>query len=132
MERFGLSSGERLKNRIDFENLYTTGKVILSNDKKIKAVYLFEKVTDSGNIKTAAVVSGKAGNAVWRNRLKRLLRTSYRQNKKNLYDLCLLKKIVLKIIFSPYHFNEKNNKLVMLNDIMPGVKDVLYKIERSL
>ena len=132
MKRFGLSSVERLKSRIDFEKLYTSGKVILSMNKKIKAVYLIEKVTGSGNIKIATVVSGKAGNAVWRNRLKRLLRTSYRQNKKNLYALCLLKKIVLKIIFSPYHFNEKNNKLVMLDDIIPGVKDVLFKIERSL
>lgn len=132
MERFGLSSGERLKSRIDFENIYTSGKVILSNDKKIRAVYLIEKGRDSGNIKIAAVVSSKAGNAVWRNRLKRLLRSSYRQKKENLYNLCLLKKIVLKIIFSPYHFNEKNNKLVMLDDIIPGVKDVLFKIERSL
>ncbi len=132
MERFGLSSGERLKSRVDIEKLYTSGKIILSNDKKIRAVYLIERERDSGNIKIAAVVSSKAGNAVWRNRLKRLLRTSYRQKKENLYNLCLLKKIVLKIIFSPYHFNEKNNKLVMLNDIIPGVKDVLFKIERSL
>ncbi len=132
MERFGLSSGDRLKSRIDFEKLYTSGKVILSNDKKIRAVYLIEKGRDSGNIKIAPVVSSKAGNAVWRNRLKRLLRTSYRQKKENLYNLCLEKKIVLKIIFSPYHFNEKNKKLVMLYDIIPGVQDVLFKIERSL
>jgi ribonuclease P protein component len=132
LDSFGLSTREKLKSRIEFENLYTSGKVVLSKDKKIKAVYLIEKDTSSGKIKIAAVVSGKAGNAVWRNRLKRLLRTSYRLNKVKLYNLCKLKKIVLKIIFSPYHFNEKNNKQVMLNDIMPGVKDVLYIIERNL
>lgn len=132
MDSFGLSTREKLKSRIEFEKLYTSGKVVLSKDKKIKAVYLFEKDTGSGEIKIAAVVSGKAGKAVWRNRLKRLLRTSYRLNKVKLYNLCTLKKIVLKIIFSPYRFNEKNNKQVMLDDIMPGVKDVLYNIERNL
>lgn len=132
MKRFGLSSGERLKSRIDFEDLYSSGKVIFSYDKKIKAVYQVQKSSGSGKIKIAAVISGKAGKAFWRNRLKRLIRTSYRLNKENLLNLCLLKNIVLKIIFSPYRFNEKNNRLVILEDLMPGMKDVLYKIESSL
>ena len=132
MKRFGLSSGERLKSRIDFENLYTSGKVIFSHDKKIKAVYLAEKNSGFGKIKISAVVSGRAGKAFWRNRLKRLIRTSYRLNKENLLNLCLQKNIVLKIIFSPYRFNEKKNRLVILEDIMPGIKDVMYKIESGL
>lgn len=131
-ERFGLSAGERLKSRIDFDNLYKSGKIIISNDRRIKAVYVIEIGAASGKIKVAAAVSGKAGNAVWRNRLKRLLRTSYRLNKQNLHKLCFLKKVILKIIISPYHLNEKNNKHIMLNDIMPGVMNVLFKIERCL
>jgi len=132
LKRFGLSSGERLKSRVDFEELYGSGNVIFSGDKKIKAVYLIEKSSGKGSVKIAAVVSGKAGKAFWRNRLKRLLKTSYRLNKENLLSLCLLKNIELKIIFSPYRFNEKNNRLVMLKDIMPGMPDVLYKIESGL
>jgi ribonuclease P protein component len=132
LERFGLPAGERLKSRIDFDNLYKSGKVILSDDRRIKAVYLIEKETASGKVKIAAAVSGKAGNAVWRNRLKRLLRTSYRLNKENLYNLCLLKKIILKIIISPYHLSQKKNKTILLDDIMPGVINVLFKIERCL
>ncbi len=132
MKRFGLSSGERLKSRVDFEELYVSGNVIFSCDKKIKAVYLVKDGTGKGRVKIAAVVSGKTGKAFWRNRLKRLLKTSYRLNKENLLNLCLLKNIVLKIIFSPYRFNEKNNRLVTLEDIMPGMKDVLNKIESSL
>ncbi len=132
MKRFGLPSGERIKNRTDFENLYGSGSVIISEDKKIKAIYLLEKNAGCGNIKIAAVVSSKAGNAVWRNRLKRLIRVSYRLNKENLFNLCLLKNFVLKIIFSPYRFNEKNNRFVMIDDIMPGMRDILVRIERSL
>jgi ribonuclease P protein component len=131
LKRFGLPAGERIKSRTDFENLYRSGKIIISHDKKIKAVYLINKA-EHGDIKIAAVVSSKAGNAVWRNRIKRLIRVSYRQNKENLFNLCLLKNLVLKIIFSPYRFNEKNNSLVIIDDVMPGMKDVLFKIERSL
>ncbi len=132
MKRFGLPAGERIKSRTDFEKLYGSGRVIISNDKKIKAVYRLDKQSETGNIKIAAVASSKAGNAVWRNHVKRLIRVSYRLNKENLFNLCLLKNLVLKIIFSPYRFNEKNNRLVMIDDILPGVKDVLVKIERSL
>ena len=132
MKRFGLSAGERIKSKKDFDQIYNSGKVIFSDNRKIKAIYLIEKTHSAGNIKIAVAVSGKAGKAVWRNRLKRLLRTSYRLNKENLLNLCLLKKIVLKIIFSPYQMNEKNNRSIKLNEIMPGVKNVLFQIERSL
>lgn len=132
MKRFGLSAGERIKSKIDFDKLYSSGKVIFSKDRKIKAIYLIEKNITAGNIKIAVAISSKAGKAVWRNRLKRLLRTSYRLNKENLLNLCLLKNNVLKIIFSPYQFNEKNNRKILLDDVMGGVKDVLFQIERSL
>ncbi len=132
MKRFGLPAGERIKSRTDFEKVYGSGWVIISEDKKIKAVYLLDKNAGSGNIKIAAVISSKAGNAVWRNRVKRLIRVSYRVNKENLFNLCLVKNFVLKIIFSPYRFNKKNNQLIVIDDIMPGIKDVLGKIERSL
>jgi ribonuclease P protein component len=130
--RFKLSAGERLKSRTDFEKVYSSGRVVFSDNKNIKAVYLIEKVSEPGKIKIATAVSGKAGKAVWRNRLKRLLRTSYRLNKENLLNICLQKKIVLKIIFSPYRFQESKNRVVMLKDIMPGMKDVLLKIERKV
>ena len=132
MKRFGLPAGERIKSRTDFENIYGSGRVIISNDKKMKAVYLIDKQSETGNIKIAAVASSKAGNAVWRNHVKRLIRVSYRLNKENLFNLCLLKNLVLKIIFSPYRLNEKTSRLVMIDDLLPGVKDVLVKIERSL
>jgi len=132
LKRFGLSAGERIKSKVDFDKLYSTGKVILSGDRKIKAVYLVEENSISGNIKIAVAISSKTGKAVWRNRLKRLLRTSYRLNKEKLLNLCISKKIVLKIIFSPYQFNEQNNRDVTLNEVMTGTEDILMQLERSL
>ena len=132
MKRFGLPAGERLKSRTDFENLYTSGKIIFSADKKLKAIYSIDNHSGNGVVKIGVAVSSKAGQAVWRNRIKRLIRTSYRLNKEKLVDICKLKNFILKIIFSPVHFNEKKNKQIVLNDIMPGVKDLLLQIERSL
>jgi ribonuclease P protein component len=132
VKSFGLSYRERIKSRSEFEKLFASGKVIFSRDKKIKALYLVQETAEQGIVKIAAVVSSKSGNAFWRNRLKRLIKTSYRLNKESILSSCLLKKLILKIIFSPNRFNEKNNEFVMLEDIMPGIKDILYKIERSL
>lgn len=132
MKRFGLSAEERIKSKVDFDNLYSSGKIIFSNDRQIRAIYLIEKNVAVGNIKIAVAVSRKAGKAVWRNRLKRLIRASYRLNKETLFSLCLLKKYVLKIIFSPYLFNEKTKRKIIKDDVVPGIQDVLFKIERSL
>ncbi|HSD62825.1 MAG TPA: ribonuclease P protein component [Ignavibacteriaceae bacterium] len=132
MKRFGLSAEERIKSKIDFDMLYSAGKVIFSDNRKIKAIYLVKKNNSEGNIMITVAVSSKAGKAVWRNRLKRLFRAAYRLNKENLLKLCLLKNIVLKIIFSPNQINEKNHPKIKLNDIMPGVKDILFQLERSL
>jgi ribonuclease P protein component len=132
LKRFGLSAGERIKSKVDFDKLYSTGKVILSGDRKIKAVYLVEENSISGNIKIAIAISSKTGKAVWRNRLKRLLRTSYRLNKERLLNLCISKKILLKIIFSPYQFNEQNNRDVALDEVIIGTEDILMQLERRL
>lgn len=131
MKRFGLSAEERIKSKIDINELYSAGKIIFSANRKIKAIYLVEKNNFEGKIVIAVAVSSKAGKAVWRNRLKRLLRTAYRLNKESLFKLCLLKKVVLKIIFSPGQLNEKNYQNIKLNDVMPGVKDVLFQLESS-
>jgi ribonuclease P protein component len=132
LKRFGLSAEERIKSRTEFDKLYSSGKVIFSKNRKIKAIYLVEKSNFGGIIKIAVAVSSKTGKAAWRNRVKRLLRTSYRLNKESLLNLCSLKKVVLKIIFTPYQINEKNNRKVILNDVMTGIEDVLFQIERSI
>jgi ribonuclease P protein component len=132
LKRLGLSTGERIKRKADFRKLYNSGKVVFSDDKKLKAIYLVEKSSEPGKTQVAVTVSSKAGKAHWRNRIKRLLRSAYRLNKENIVNLCLSNNILLKIIFSPYRFNESKNRVLKLEDILPGMKDVLLKIGSNL
>lgn len=132
MKRFGLSAGERIKKKKDFELIYSSGSIIISSDQKIKAIYIKDKNNPNSGVTIAAAVSKKAGIAVWRNRMKRMIRESYRLNKKILTDICLQKNVLLKIVFSPNALNERNNKKIKLNDIMPGVLDIMLKLKSEM
>ena len=128
MKKFGLSAHEKIKSRKDFEELYSKGKTLFSSTKKIKAVYIIDQNPNEPGVKISIAVSHKSGNAVWRNRVKRLLKESYRLNKhiiiKNTKDLGFL----IRIIFSPYSINMRSNKNIYLNDIMPDVIDIMSRI----
>lgn len=132
MKKFGLSRVERIKKETDFRQVYSVGKVIYSDDQKLKVSYFPERNSEQAGIKIAAAVSKKAGNAVWRNRVKRLLRESYRLNKEILTANCSEKAICLKIIFSPNNLNQKKQKKLKLDDIRPAVVDLMNKINSRL
>lgn len=132
MKRFGLSANERIKSRKDFETIFSVGKTVFSSDKKIKAIYIIEVQNEQPGVKIAAAVNRKAGNAVWRNRIKRLLKEAYRQNKTVLINNCNKKKIFLKIVFSPGLINQKKNKIIKLSEIMPGFLEIMTKLNSSL
>ena len=129
MKRFGLSSEERIKSRKDFQQIYSSGKIFFSNQKIIKALFIIEENSKLPGVKIAAAVFKKAGSAVWRNRLKRLIRESYRLNKEILLGSAQEKKLLLKIVFSPNLFYQKKNKNLKLKTIMPEVVDIMLKIK---
>lgn len=131
MKRLSFGKNERIKEKKLFENLYASGKVSFSSDKKIKAVYFFIEDSNVRLPKVAVAVSKKAGNAFWRNRVKRLLREAYRLNKLPISTFCIEKKNQLFIIFSPYQLNQKENKTIKLFEIMPGVQEILSYIIRN-
>ena len=133
MKQFGLPSIERIKRKKDFELIYSSGKTVISQKKTLKAVYLFFGNENSViPAKIACAVSRKSGNAVWRNRVKRLLRESYRLNKEILAGFCLHNNLNVLVVFSPYILNQKMNRVVSLKDIMPEVLDVMNKIKASV
>ena len=131
MKRYGLSPKERIKSKKNIDQIFSSGKILISEDHRIKAVYLIDKEAEESGVKIAAVVSKKNGNAVWRNRVKRLIKTSYRMNKERLVNFCRKKRILILIVFSAFSVTERLNKKIEIKDIMPGIDEILNRIESS-
>ena len=128
MKKFGLSKKERIKKKKDFEQIYSSGLVTFSKNKKIKILYLFEENSEYPGVKAAFAVSKKAGKAVWRNRVKRLLRESFRLNKKILSEFHSGQNVLLKLVISPSTINQRDNNSIKLSDVMPEVMEALLNI----
>jgi len=122
---------ERLKGKSDLDAVYKKGRTIISTDKKLKAILLSSE-SRVNKIRAAITVSSKAGNSVWRNRIKRIIRESIRQEKDFLKDQININKQELSIIFSPYRLNQRNFNQVFLKDIKPAVTDILNKITKTI
>ena len=132
MKHFSLSSEERIKKRNDFELIFSSGKLVYSSGRVLRAHYLIEQNTEKCGVIIAPVVSKKLGNAVWRNKVKRLIKESYRLNKEILTEISLKKSVLLKIIFSPNILNGKKNKILSYNEIMPHIFEIMTKIASRL
>lgn len=132
MKQFSLSKNERVKLKRDFQKIYSQGNLLLSSQGKIKVNYYIESSVNDGGIKAAFVVSKKAGNAVWRNRVKRIFREAYRCNKGSLNEICCSKNLLLLLSFSPYKLNQKQNKKIKLDFILHDFIDLLQKVKSKV
>ncbi|HVO74693.1 MAG TPA: ribonuclease P protein component [Ignavibacteriaceae bacterium] len=130
-KRFGLSRYERIKSKKDFEKIFSEGEILFSSDKKIRALYIIEQKPPAAGIKIGTAVKKQYGNAVWRNRIKRLLKESFRLNKDGLVSSCTEKNILIKIIFA-FIQSSSDLKTPRLMDIMPGVLEVMYILRKRL
>lgn len=128
MKKFGLSAQEKIKSRKDFEELYSKGIILFSSTKKIKAIYIIDQNSIKPGVKISVAIGHKSGNAVWRNRVKRLLRESFRLNKNIIMKKAEELRLFIRIIFSPYSINMRKNKSIYLKDIMPDVIDIMSRI----
>ena len=132
MKKFGLSSSERIKSKKEFDLVYSSGETFYSASNRLKVSFFIGRDSEEPGVKTAFTVSRKAGIAVWRNRFKRILRTSYRLNKHDLINVCGIKKIKLLLVFSSNFFNQQKNSKIGLNDVMPEVIELMNRIKEKL
>ncbi len=129
MKVYDLPEEERIKHKKEFDLVYSSGNIIYSSNKKIKATYCFLKEETNPGVKVAFAIYKKAGNAVWRNRVKRLLREAYRLNKLSLLSECKNKGKKLLLVFSPHSINKKKFPKIYLKDIAPEVLDILNRLQ---
>ncbi|MFA7229149.1 MAG: ribonuclease P protein component [Melioribacteraceae bacterium] len=132
MKQFGLSSKERIKSKNEFELVYSAGEIAFSSSQKFKAVFFIQRESEASGIKAAFAVSRKSGNAVWRNRVKRLFRESFRQNKKELKESVELNRVSLLIVFSPNAVNQTNRKKIFLKEVFPEIVDLMNQIRAKI
>jgi len=132
LKSFSLNRNERVKKKKDFNKVYNSGKIIFSSDLLLKLHYYINKNEEYNGVKIAASLSKKTGKAVWRNRVKRLIKESYRLNKKRLVEKASENNVELLLIFSPNRLSEKKNKKLYLKDIMNGVVDLINKVADNI
>lgn len=132
MKQFGLSKKERIKRKKEFDFIFSNGEIIFSSNQTFKAVFYLKKETEQAVLQAAFAVSKKAGIAVWRNRIKRLMRESFRLNKNILLPFVQEKKTSVQIIFLPNSVNFKKNKKIYLNEVLPQIVEIMNKIKDKI
>jgi len=120
---------EWLKNDKDFELVYKQGRTIISDDKKLKARYLFIDRIENIKVKAGLSVISKKGNSVWRNRVRRILRESLRKEIEKLLAITKQKNADLLIIFSPYSIDQNNSRKIYFRDINIPVLEILNRLK---
>ncbi len=131
MKVFSLNKSERIKEKKIFEQLYKSGKTVLLKNNSLKIIYLAEK-SDKSCVKIAVGISKKAGNSVWRNRLKRLIRNAYRLNKLQLIELAKRKRMRIFILFSSVSLNQSASPKLKYKEIENQVISLLSMIVKKL
>jgi ribonuclease P protein component len=131
VKKFSLSKNERIKEKKIFDKLFKSGKTVLSQDKSLKAIYLTE-ISEIPCVKIAVGVSRKIGNAVWRNRLKRLIRNAYRLNKLDIVQLAEQKKISIYILFSSVLLNQSVHPKLKYSEIQLQIVSLLKTIQNKI
>ena len=123
---------KRIKAGKEFESVYKEGKTVLSEDGKIKAKYIIASARGNFEIRYGITVSSLRGNAVWRNKFKRLIRESMKDAVKIYDNTNMWKGKRLLIILSPKELSEKNYKKLFLNDVKPSVMNLFSELRKKL
>ncbi len=125
MKRFSLSRNERIRGKKAFSELFNKGTSIVSGDHKIRVVYIISGKEFPNPVMFAVAVPKRNGNAVWRNRIKRLIRESYRLHKHGLISACEKAGKTIQVVFLPVTLTRMKNPRPEISDIEPAVVQLL-------
>lgn len=131
MKLFSLSKGERIKEKKNIQLLFQNGSSVFSSKNSLKAIYLIKDSKEPG-VKIAVGVSHKSGKAVWRNRLKRIIRNAYRLNKIPLIKSARENNKQVLILFVSSGYSELRNRRLNNQEITEEVKSILGKLEKNI
>lgn len=131
MKVFGLSKQERLNKKKEFELVYSAGQTVYSRNRKLKATFVVLNTETESGVRIAAGVFKKSGNAVWRNRVKRLIKESYRLNKQKLNAKCQENQKQVLVVFSLYSINKRKCSKPKLDTIIFDVVELIEQIIKA-
>ena len=120
-----------LKAGSGFELVYEKGKVLISQDKKLKVKYILNSEDKEHNIKIGLSISSKKGNSVWRNRIRRIIKEALQTSEDLLKDISQQVNTGLWMVFSPHIIDQTNNKKIFLKDIQPPIRDLLVRLKNK-
>jgi ribonuclease P protein component len=115
---FSLGKAERIKSHAIFNELFLKGRSV--HGQLIKVIYTITDYNEKYPVKAAFVVPKRnIRNAYMRNRIRRLMKESYRKNKKVLYDRTgqLKKGIQVAFVFngtSAISYAETEEKIIVI------------------
>lgn len=123
---------ERIKSKKEIDLIFSKGQILLSSDKKLKATCLVIKSPRKINIKTLFAVSKKAGNAVWRNKIKRLMRIAFHTNASWLSLKAHQRNSSLDVVLSTFGLNKIKFPNPKLSTIVISMNDLCKKLDLIL
>ncbi len=136
MHRFRFPRSEKIKSKKIFERTLLFGNKISSKSNKLKCSFILENLNpdspEKNYIQIAFAINRKSGKAVWRNRVKRVLREIYRLNKHTLQNSLLLKSKHLYLIILLNRLNEKVKKKVRYKDLESDVLELFESIKKEI
>ncbi len=136
MNHFRFPKSEKIKSKKVFERTLLSGKKISPKSQKLKCSFIIEDLNSENPVKSyiqiAFAVSRKSGKAVWRNRLKRILREIYRLNKHSLIEALNLKSKKLYLIFLSYKLNQKTFPKLSYSDLEGDVLEMFEMIREEI
>ncbi len=131
MVKQSFKASNRIKKNKEIELIFKKGKILISENKKLKATFLTHKSNTKFVIKFGVVVHKKAGTAVWRNRFKRLIREAYRKNRYIFFQYCNEDKLLIYLVISPNNLNQSDSKRLSLSEIEPVVIELISRVADS-